>query len=1565
MDPEIIKLREQNENLRKIIAFQNNSTENIFIQLSENIDDVFWLRTDNEIIYINPAFEKVWGIPCNEIYQNPQIFINSIHPEDKENVLANLNSDSFKKSGIFEYEYRIIRPDNQVRWIHAKSLPVINDQGEINRRVGVARDFTEQKKSQEESVLLAEMLDIAPNSITIHDQTGAFLYANLKTFEIHGYTREEFMALNLFSLDVPTSAELIEERIKAIQKTGQATFEVEHFKKNGEIISLEVFVKLVDWKGVPSMLSVATDMSERKKTEQALKKSEEKFRTFVENANDIIYQLNPEGIFTYASPNWTEKLGYNLEEVIGQKIEKFSHPDDLNHCIDFLNKVLIAGENQSGIEYRVRHKNGTWRWHNSTGAYIKDENNNTISYLGVARDITDKKLQEKATIELNQRYHTILKNFPNGVIFLFDKNLKYIHVEGKVLKDVGLESTKMIGKTVKEVFPNEVSEIAYPNQMLLFEGKTCYYEVEFAGNIYANWGVPIINNENKIEEGIIFALDITEKTKAQQNLLLSETKYKAAFHTSPDSVNINKINGEYLEINEGFTRLTGFTKEDVIGKLSSEINIWAIPADREILIKGLKQNGLVENLESVFRAKDGTLIHALMSAKIIMLNNEPHILSVTREITDRKKYEQQIIQQNEEYEALNEELRQTNEELHSARQIAEESAEKYRLLHENAGLGIGYYTQNGDIISFNMVAANYLNEKPEYFTDKSVFDIFPPDIAEIYYERIKNATLADTPTFYEDLVELPKVNKWFLSTFTKIVNSKNEITGVQVISQDITERKEIENKNRLLTSIIEKSQDFIGLATSDQRAFYVNPAGREIIGLENEEMVRTTKIEEYFFPEDLPFLNNTIIPQLMSTGRWVGEFRFRNFKTGKPIEVYYDLFLTENPLTKQVINLATISRDISFQQEMERNIIKEKEKAEKSEEKFRKAILTNPDAITINRLEDGVYLSANNGFYKTFEYPEYEIIGLSSIEINIWHNNEQREQYKSQLQENGTIENFEAKFVTKKGRILDCLVSASVFILEGKKHAISVTKDISYLKKIEYDLIIAKEKAETSEQHFKSLIENAPDGVVVIDQSGKFVYGSPNASRHFGYNENEVIGHCGDEYTHPDDLPLVVKAIETIINNPLQKPKVQYRFKRKNGEYRWIETTFTNLISDKAINGIILNFTDVTERKQILEDLIIAKEKAEESDQLKTAFLQNMSHEIRTPMNAIMGFSELLLHNLDNKEKLKKFTSIINQRCSDLLVIINDILDIAKIESGQMQFNEEKVNISILLQELVTIFNEQKLRLNKSNISIVYNKLNHSPDLIIITDRSRLIQIFTNLISNALKFTLEGKIEFGFSFSNEQQIEFYVSDTGIGIPKDKHEVIFERFIQLNTGTSIYSGGNGLGLAITKGLVKKLGGNIRLQSELEKGSTFYFTLKTLIYRDINSIDDSIIENIKPDCFLGKTILVVEDDRFNKELIYEILDNFGLNLIFTEKGLDSVRICLNTPIDIVLMDIGLPDISGYEAIKQILSNNSNIKIIAQTAYASPDDKNKALELGCIDYISKPLKENELIEILKKHL
>ena len=426
---------------------------------------------------------------------------------------------------------------------------------------------------------------------------------------------------------------------------------------------------------------------------------------------------------------------------------------------------------------------------------------------------------------------------------------------------------------------------------------------------------------------------------------------------------------------------------------------------------------------------------------------------------------------------------------------------------------------------------------------------------------------------------------------------------------------------------------------------------------------------------------------------------------------------------------------------------------------------------------------------------------------------------------------------------------------------------------------------------------------------------------------------------------------------------IEFSLPTVNGEV-FFEQYYNPIYKDGKVICFSTFTRDITERKRIELELINAKEHAEESDRLKTAFLQNMSHEIRTPMNAIMGFSSLLLDKADDKAKLKNFTDIINQRCSDLLDIINDILDISKIESGQLPVHLEETNLNELFTELNSFFKEYQKRISKQQIIFSLKSFCTSEQNLIITDKVKLKQIFINLISNAFKFTDTGKIEYGCKFDENHNVLFYVSDTGMGIPTDKQQFVFERFTQLQQSTKMNIGGTGLGLPIVKALVSLLGGKVFLESEPGKGSTFSFTIpykpSQLLYQQ-----SSTAENINEENFIGKTILIVEDDYYNAEYIKEILSGIGLNILLAENGKQAVEMSISQSIDLILMDIRLPDIDGYEASRQIWQHKAHIKIVAQTAYAADDEKQKALNAGCADYISKPTRRENLLSVLNKHL
>ncbi|MFO7888963.1 MAG: ATP-binding protein, partial [bacterium] len=390
-------------------------------------------------------------------------------------------------------------------------------------------------------------------------------------------------------------------------------------------------------------------------------------------------------------------------------------------------------------------------------------------------------------------------------------------------------------------------------------------------------------------------------------------------------------------------------------------------------------------------------------------------------------------------------------------------------------------------------------------------------------------------------------------------------------------------------------------------------------------------------------------------------------------------------------------------------------------------------------------------------------------------------------------------------------------------------------------------------------------------------------------------------------------------------------------------------------------------RRESEQELIRAKEKAEESDRLKSAFLANMSHEIRTPMNGIIGFSQILQESEYPKEQQKKFLNIIHSGTQHLLNIINDLVDVSKIEANQLTLNFQNFYLNDLMQEIYSVFSNELENSEKDHIQLkLHLELNYEESYI-ESDFNRFRQVMDNLLKNAIKYTEEGTIEFGYEHWNEGFILFYVKDSGVGIPKEQQKHIFERFRQVDDSITRNYEGTGLGLTISKNLVELLGGEMWLQSKEGEGSVFYFTFP---YENISSKQsgkekeaEQGISNKKE-----KTLLLIEDDPASREYMKTLLEPKGMNLISCETGSEGYKAFINHPeIDLILMDIKLPDANGLEVARKIRSSSKKkeVPIIAQSAYAMNEDIQKSMDAGCNGYISKPFDSKELLEKIGKFI
>jgi PAS domain S-box-containing protein len=550
------------------------------------------------------------------------------------------------------------------------------------------------------------------------------------------------------------------------------------------------------------------------------------------------------------------------------------------------------------------------------------------------------------------------------------------------------------------------------------------------------------------------------------------------------------------------------------------------------------------------------------------------------------------------------------------------------------------------------------------------------------------------------------------------------------------------------------------------------------------------------------------------------------------------------------------------------------------------------------------------------------------------------------------------------------IIAISMVLLNMFRHK---TKAHRLLKRqneeiIKSDQIIKKiNKALTqNEEMLRSIFDASPSSIIVISPDFEILDCNNTSLTMFAAtNKCDFINKKIDHLFIPDQLKVAKENIKKAFENE-HVEKIEFSLAREDGSTFNAEIT-GGLIKDPSekFAAYVMIITDITERQHFIENLKQAKLEAEESDRLKTAFLANMSHEIRTPMNSIIGFSNLLNEPELKQEKKEEYIQHILQSSNSLLNLIDDIIDISKIEAGQININPVNCNVNRLVKDL---FNSYIETAKSEGVKLSLVLPPDSDFFNLKTDPYRLKQILSNLLGNALKFTDKGFIELGYTIrktDSKKSIEFYVKDTGIGIPKEKQNIIFDRFRQVDDSRTRRFGGTGLGLAISKRLVDLLGGSIWVESEFEKGSTFFFSLP---YE--NGEHEEVIQVEPFNAFRydwkGKTILIAEDENSNFELLKASINRTKIKIIRAMNGEEAVEhVKKNNKINLVLMDIRMPKLNGYDATRQIKVLNPKLPVISITAYAMSEDETKSIDAGCDMYISKPIRPLNLLTVLNEFL
>jgi len=1050
-------------------------------------------------------------------------------------------------------------------------------------------------------------------------------------------------------------------------------------------------------------------------------------------------------------------------------------------------------------------------------------------------------------------------------------------------------------------------------------------ELQRANEEYETLNEELKENIKKTEEVNIQLIDANIRVQK------SEIQALDILQTAMDGFWKIDREGNFIDINEVACKMLGYTREELLQMKISDIEM--IESEEETLVH-LKKVSLTgeDRFESKHRCKDGRIIDVEISVKSRETQNL--LVVFVHDITKRKKAEFDI---------------QRNESL-------------LRLFIENSPAAIAMFdTDMRYIIASRRYLLDYELGK-QNIIGKSHYEIFP-EIDDRWKKIHQRCMKGSTEKCEEDT--FPRLNgkvDWVRWEIRPWHESEGTIGGIILFSEVISKRKEAEAQvkeiNEMLSQYLKHSPIYTYIKeVSPDRSIVLQASDNfiDMIGIPGNDMIGKTM--EELFPPDFAMkitADDWKVASLNEVYKLDEELNGRSYTTIK-----FPFKRGDKTL------LAGYTIDITDRKNAERDILE-------TEARWRRAVADSPVPIMIHDEDDQV-LQLSKGWTKYSGYTLDDIPTLADwTERAYGERSGYKKDYIDQLFSiNQTVDNGEWMVTAKDGsKRIWYFQTTPLGKIHGAKRVLhSMALDITERKDTE--------KALSNE---KQTLAN----IIIGTNSGTWDWNFQTGKVELNKRWAEIIGFTLEELMpidintwvksiHPDDLKIANEILDLHIKHELEYYDTEFRQLHKNGNWVWVHAR--GKVVEWTMEGkpLIISGThlDITERKLAEQELIAAKEHAEESDRLKSAFLANMSHEIRTPMNGILGFAELLKEPELSGEQQQEYIRVIEKSGARMLNIINDIVDISKIESGQMNLSISETNVNEQLDYLSKFF---KTEASNKGIQLVNTSALTAKEATISCDREKLYAILTNLIKNAIKYTDSGLIEFGCcrletlhaTSLPQEYLQFYVKDTGAGIPKNRQKAIFERFIQAEIVDKMARQGAGLGLAISKAYVEMLGGSIWVESEYGKGSTFYFTLPDRIRKELQNDTEKNILNKKTEIKMKMLkILIVEDDDSSSRLISIVMSKYGNEIISVKTGNEAVEACQRHPdLDLILMDIQIPEIDGYEATRIIRQFNKSIVIIAQTAFALAGDRELAIEAGCTDYISKPIKRDELTAIIQKH-
>ena len=1059
-----------------------------------------------------------------------------------------------------------------------------------------------------------------------------------------------------------------------------------------------------------------------------------------------------------------------------------------------------------------------------------------------------------------------------------------------------------------------------------------------------------------------------KRREAEQALKESRDRYMSIFNSVHDGILLFDFNTRKIaDYNPRLLEIFGFVDKDIE---TLDLNLYSVIDEGYTLDRA---RGYVEqavqgeavSFEWKNITKSGERIWTFNSISVVQIDNIPHILLVTRDINDQKKLEKSLTESQEHFRALAE----------NSPDVIMRFDREYRHTYVNAAI----FDQTG------LSRDAFLNKS------HAEMGVFPEFFVKLWEESLQKVFTTAKPLTFEFDIESPEGEKkcaeWRL--YPEIGTSE-AIESVIGVSRDITKSKRsqdalTESEERLNLALTATNQGLWdwNLVTNE---VYYSPIWLSMLGYGPDDLPQ--KLETWtslLHPDDR---NQSLhkVQEVIKNRESSFEIEFRMKHKNGSYEwvrslgkaVSYDADGNTTRLTGIHENIHERKRE-----ELVKQVLFDISNAVNSTHSLDE--LYGMIRISLGRVVDttNCFLALYNEESDTLTLPFMEDEKDAFTEFPA---RKTMTSFVIRTGEAQLVDNEREKELTKQGEIelvgAPCVSWLGVPLKhEGK--TIGVFAVQSYTDEIIYTRVDAEllefasdqialaidrrrhqDSIKVTQERQRRVFESSPDPMLVVGAKALIVDFNSAFLEAFQVEADQVQKHKIFRFIHKDHWRKSIQDFQKTWENGYLKNE-EYLLVRPDG------VTFEAEVSTGAIfnqdgkpDSMVVILKDISERKEAERKILEAKFKAEESDRLKTAFLSNMSHEIRTPMNAIVGFSDLLTDEQLGPEERRDFIAQINQGADDLMRLIDDIIDIAKIEAGQVNVHIAECFIRELFKELQLMFLQNVKRAGKEHVKVKLQWDWPLNELAIYTDPFRLKQILVNLLSNAVKFTESGEIILGLK-DDPEGIYFYVKDSGIGIREEKQKLIFHRFMQGHeTKTKLY-GGTGLGLAISKNLAEILGGEIGVHSKSGEGSTFWFILpRNEVPLKYEAALRTPSNNLR--LWEDKKVLIAEDDHSNYYFLFEALKETGIQVVWSKDGEETMDLFReHKDLDLVLMDINMPLLNGYECTRLMKKERPDLTVIAQTAYAMSGEREISRQAGCDDYLAKPIKVSELLDAMARHI